>query len=762
MPALPVRTRAPRTRFLLRTVSVSVSVLLLAGALSAQSLSRLGGRVLDPQGRPVANATVVAVGPTSVPVVDESDSSGHFEFPTLPDGRYELTASAPGLVGETRGVMLSASTPLASTVDITLRVNAVTETLVISAAQIDQPLSRTADSVTIITGDDLDARQVTSLGVALSTVPGFTVARSGGPGTLTSIFPRGGDSDFTLVLVDGIRANAFGGGIDLSQVSVADIDRIEIVRGPQSALYGADAIGGVVQVITRQGGRPTASALLETGSRDTRRMQASTTGSFGRFRWQGGGDYFEDAGFTGVAPANGERVSNDDARARQGWVGAGWGGVSGTDVQSTFRYVDTERGAPGAYGSDPAGQFFGVDRVARGVTERRGGGIRIVHPWTGPASRVRQRLDVDFARYDLSFLSAFGLSESDTRRMHARVQTDAALGEGVGVSGGVEWLAESARNSFIQAAGSIVPVERRVIGTFGEVRWNTLERVGVQAGLRAEHITRDAFVVNGFSDHAVLSVNPKLAVSWLVSRSLPAAGARAWTRVRAAAGTGIRPPDVFEIAFTDNPELKPERSRSFEIGLTQTVASGAVQFEAATFVNEYDDLIVSVGSLRDVSRYRTDNVSNALSRGLELSAAWQGPHGLNARAAYTLLDTEIRAIDHTAQAPSPYKVGEALLRRPRHSGSLAVRWSAGRTSLFTNVDARGATLDAEPAFGPSGGLFINPGRTVIDAGGAVRAMRGVEVYARVMNVLNRDFEEVLGFPSPGRTAFVGVRFAARR
>ncbi len=726
-----------------------------ASSASASAQSSLGGRVVDPQGRPIAGATVVAVGATSAPVSATTDDQGRFEFGALADGRYDITASAPGMTGEARGITPGSGTAL----EIPLRLAAISETLVVSASQIDQPLSRTADSVTIITGHELESRQITTLGGALTTVPGFTVARTGGSGTLTSLFPRGGDSDFTLVLIDGIRANAFGGGADLSQVPLADVERVEVVRGPQSAIFGADAIGGVVQIITRQGGAPTAGAVLETGSRETRRLQASTTGTVRTLRWQAGADYFDDAGYTGDA-ANGERVANDDAQARHVWVGGGWHGRRGTDVQGTFRYVDTERGAPGPYGSDPAGRFFGVDRVARGNTERRAMGVRVVHPWTGPASRVRQRVEFDIADYDLGFLSPFGLSASETQRSHVRVQTDAALDAGIGISAGVEWLGESARSSFIQQGGVELPVERRVVGTFAEGRWNGHERVSVQAGMRVEHITREAFAVNGFANDVVTSINPKLSLSWLVSRSLP--GARTWTRVRAAAGTGIRPPDVFEIAFTDNPSLRPERSKSLEVGVTQALAAGAIQLDATMFFNQYDDLIVSVGSLRDVSRYQTDNVSNARARGVELSAAWQRANGFRARAAYTWLDTEIRAVDNSAQAPSPYRVGDALLRRPRHSGSVTLGWTHDRGSVFTTIDTRGEALDAEPSFGPSGGLYQNAGRTVADLGGTLRLVRSVEVFARALNLLNRDYEEVLGFPSPGRTAFVGVRVAARR
>lgn len=740
-------------------------MLMLAAPAFAQS--RAAGRVIDQQDRPVSGAVVVARGAAGSTVSVTSDASGSFAIDGLANGRYDFTGSAPGLFGEARGVDVASET---AAITIQLRVGTLAETLLVSASQVDQPLSRTADSVSVITGRELEARQITSLGAALRSVPGFSVTQSGGPGALTSLFPRGGDSDFTLVLVDGIRANAFGGGVDLSQVPVSDVERIEVVRGPQSAIYGADAIGGVVQIITRHGGQPSVAAQIEGGSRETRRLIAGTNGSTGAFRWQGGGDYFKDDGFDGVAPANGEHVTNDDAQERQGWVGAGWRGSRGTDIQGTFRYVDTDRGAPGPYGSDPANRFSGVDRVARGTTERRSGGVRLQHPWTGPASRVRQRVELDVADFDLDFFSSFGLSESETRRVHGRVQTDAALDAGVGLSGGVEWLTERARNTFITSNSVEVPVERRVIGTFGELRWNGVERLGVQAGVRAEHITRRTLPGDpspfsprpDFDEDAVTSVNPKVSVSWLASGSLPGEGARRWTRLHVAAGTGIRPPDAFEIAFTDNPNLKPERSRSVEGGVTQALAGGAVQLDATTFFNRYDDLIVSVGSLRDVSRYRTDNVSNARARGVELSAAWQGATRFGVRGSYTFLDTEILEVDGSAQAPSPYTPGDALLRRPRHQGAVTLQYTQTAWSAFAGLTARGDTLDAEPAFGPSGGLYDNPGYCVIDLGGSYRVTRGVEVFARVLNLFDRDYEEALGYPLPGRTAFGGVRIAAGR
>lgn len=744
----------PRLRTLASTLLVFISI--TATALA----SGLSGRVVDPDGRTVANAEVIVSGSIAAPLRARTDADGKFEL-RLNAGRYSVIATAPGLISDAMAIDV-ASEP--STIEIAMKISALSETLVVSAAQIDQPLSRTPDSVTVIDGREIAAKQQFTLSSALRSVPGLTLQQNGGPGTVTSLFTRGGESDFTLVLVDGIRANAFGGGLDLSQVPLEDIERVEVVRGPQSALYGSDAIGGVIQVITRSGGEPMARAQVETGSRDMRRAAAATTGEINGVRWQAGGQYFEDAGFTGIA-ANGETVSNDDGNQGEATASLGWRHASsGSDLQGSIRYLDTDRGSPGPYGSDPAGRYAGVNTVSRTATTRVGGGIRWMQPWFGASSRVRQRVEFDEADYDLHFTSAFGPSDGNSHRTHARVQTDVAASSMFGFSGGFEWLGERGSSTFITSGSPSVetPVERGVIGIFGEGRWNAGDRATITAGLRGERITRDALPGDplafqprpDFPEETVNSVNPKIAASYAVAEG---------TRVRGAFGTGIRPPDAFEIAYTDNSGLKPEHSKSAEFGVTQSAVKGAVQLDATAFFNDYTDLIISVGrTFSGVSRWRTDNISNARARGAELSAAWRINGHVDVRGNYTFLDTEILAVNGTTTAQSPYSVGDPLLRRPRHSGSFDATWTQGRASAFAQWQVRGETLDAEPAFGPTGGLYTNPGHSVVNLGGAWRPVKAVEIFARALNLFDRQYEEVLGYPAPRRTAYVGARFAVGR
>jgi outer membrane receptor protein involved in Fe transport len=284
--------------------------------------------------------------------------------------------------------------------------------------------------------------------------------------------------------------------------------------------------------------------------------------------------------------------------------------------------------------------------------------------------------------------------------------------------------------------------------------------VFVTTGLRVENIHRDAFALLPEDD--VVSVNPKAAIAWTVNP-----GVNNVTKLRASAATGIRPPGAFDIAFTDNPSLEPERSRSAEAAIEQSFAQGLVTAEAIGFWNAYDDLIVAVGSFRESSRYMTDNISNARSRGVELGLTTSHripthtPLLLRGRVGYTFVDSEILAVDRDRQAPPPFSVGDPLLRRPRHQLAIDVSAAAGRLSAFVSGGARSRVLDVEPSLGTFGGLHYANGFNVWNAGAAWRIRVG-EVYARVENLFDRTYEETLGFPALGRRATIGLRVAAGR
>ena len=744
-------------------VSLLWLVLLTVAAPHVRAADPIRGRVVDASGRTVAGARVIATGEGPLATV-VTDTRGEFVIDAPPRGRVNLRVTMDGF--RAASLTLDEKSPDVGT--ITLGISAISESVVVSASQVEVPLTEVTSSVTVIDRAEIETRQLHSVADALRTVPGMAVVATGGLGAVTSVFPRGGESNYTLVLIDGVPANSFGGDFDFGHLSTANVERIEVVRGPQSALFGSNAIGAVVRITSRRGGPPSAAFTFEGGRFGTSRLSASTAGSHQEFEWGASYDQLLSDGMNGELLDNGLTVENDDYTRRTGGGSAGWR-RGGSWVRGDLHHTEDERGFPGPFGSDPAGSYGGIELVSRGDNTRTVGGVAFFTPLS---QRIGLRGQTGFNRYDSDFASSFGPSSAFSRRWNGGAQLDAAVGHGLDVSAGIDLLGERAGSTFIRGAASQeIPVERSAAGYFAEGRWNSNERVFITAGLRVDDIRRDQLEESPdrFSPRPVLpkdtvvSVNPRIAGAWIVRST----GAD-YTKIRGAAGTGIRPPDGFELAFTDNPELKPERSRSAEVGVDQTFAGGHAVAEATVFTNHYDDLIVAVGSFSGSSRYQTDNISNARATGLELALTLRGRvmqwGGLDlaGRIGYTALDTEVLAVDQDDAAPPPFEVGQALLRRPAHSFFADASVTSGRVTAFVRGNGRTTTLDVEPSMGTFGGLFDAPGYNAWSTGATVRAAKYLDVYARLENIFNRTYEEAFGFPALGRRFTAGLRVAAGR
>lgn len=721
---------------------------------TAAHASPVSGRVVGPDGRPVPAATVLLAADGEPLRSTITDARGVFTI-DAPDRPFDLRVALPGFRGEVRGVEASAT----DVGDIRLVVSGVSESVVVSAAHVEIPLSETTSTVTILTGDELRRQQIVSVADALRLVPGMAVAATGGPGAVTGIFPRGGESNFTLVFVDDVPVTTFGGEFDFAHLTTNNVERIEIVRGPQSALFGSNAIGGVVRVVTRRGGAPAVNATVEAGSHETLRLAAAATGSAGRFEWSAAGEYLGSEGLNGQQVSSGLTVENDDYRRSSGSVAAGWRAGHAT-IRGLFSLSAYERGTPGPFGSNPVGAYTAIDTVSRGENTEATASVSATVPLT---SRIRSVTQLTHHRLESDFASSFGPSESSSRRTAVRSQVDFPLISGLEISSGFEFQRERAGSTFITDPVSFepVPIERTIAAAFAEGRWTRFTRISITAGARLDSVSRDAVV--GLPDDSLVSINPRAGLTWIV-RSTDGAT----TKVRGSAATGIRPPGAFDIAFTDNPSLKPERSVSAEAALEQTFARGQAMVEAIVFANEYDDLIVAVGSFRESSRYTTDNISNARARGLELGLtlghrfAAARPVNVRGRVAYTRLDSEILAVDRDDEAPPPFAVGDPLLRRPRHQFSAQVTAESGPLTAFLNGGARSRVLDVEPSLGTFGGLHYSAGFSTWNAGASVRIRRVGEVFGRIENLFDRQYEEALGFPAPGRRVSLGLRVAAGR
>ena len=454
------------------------------------------------------------------------------------------------------------------------------EAVVVAAAPVPRPRSESPASTTVVGSDAVKARQLETVADALRTTPGFAVGRNGGRGALTSVFPRGGESDYTLVLVDGIRVNNFGGGLDFSLLPLGDLDQIEIVRGPQSAIFGADAIGGVVHLTTRQGGQPTVSGQFEGGGQATVRGLGATRGTVGGlvvWRERRATTRATASPASRRPPARSSPTTTGSSRSPR----ATWNGRKSatTAVRADLRWLDAERGNPGPFGSNPIGAYTAVDRVSRGEDTQQQIGLHGRLPWgSSMAGRIQQRWQVTVADLDNRYHSPFGDSFFETRRTGAphadrrhAVADDGPHRRRRGLRRARTQHLHHRRG--LPGSPDRAPHLRRASG--GALRtWARAPAFSV--GLRADSIRRDA--LEGNPD----PFGPRPAFDQRVGDlGEPASGqalhrlagqrGAARTTVRASYGTGIRPPDAFELAFTDNPALQPERSRSADIGVSHVL-----------------------------------------------------------------------------------------------------------------------------------------------------------------------------------------------
>jgi outer membrane receptor protein involved in Fe transport len=325
---------------------------------------------------------------------------------------------------------------------------------------------------------------------------------------------------------------------------------------------------------------------------------------------------------------------------------------------------------------------------------------------------------------------------------------------------GFEYDREQYKDTFVASPTGIpFDLPRDTYAFFAENRWNPGARWFLSTGVRVDSIqTGDlpADEVNAgrpfIPATSVTQVDPRISVAYVARQS--SSGLFGITRIHSSFGTGIRPPDGFELGFTDNPQLKPERSISADAGVEQRFLNDKAVIDVTYFYNRYKDQIVTLGgSFSGLSPFSSANLAKSRAYGIESSLRLRPARSLEVMAEYTWLNTAVLALDGTTGVQLPFFVGEPLLRRPRSSAGYDITWTHGRLMLNSNASIRGAVLDLEPndgtftcTFEPQC-VFRNHGYVDANAGFAYHLPRGIEIYGRLNNFLNQKYEESFGFPA---------------
>lgn len=780
---------AHRIIFLLVSLVFACAIFAQENSPRIEHLTPGPSRIIDSDEQPIPGARIKVRNQNGV-ILRElvANERGEFFVPTLPSGEYQLIPEVAGLVEANPPTKFqSDGRTIFGQFTMKMKVAAIQDSILVSATRTENNLSTTAASAYIVTAKDLARSQHVNVLEALRASPGVAVMQTSRRGGVTSLFVRGGESDYTKVFIDGIPINDAGGAFDLSDLTIDNAQQIELVRGASSALYGSDAMSGVLQFITRRGTSsiPELELSAEGGSFAFNRQAARIAGANSGF------DYL--LGFSHLR-TNG-RDRNDDYQNRIGSANFGYRFNERTSLRLLARSENSGLGVPGA----TARYFPDPDERAR--RRRIATGLRFTKQttknWHQSLSFVyaeNNQLGLDPAAQDLTkpntppdtnfafndFVSFFN---NHQKRRGLRYQSDLVLPHNNLLSAGLEYEKENAVFDTGFAGRNRVTPERNNLGVFIQDQFFAGSRVVLTAGLRVENNQTElpanfAAVLKSLGSAPFTGqvgygtkAAPKLAGLFVVNKGNDAIGA---TKLRASYGEGIKAATLVEAFspnsfFLGNPGLKPERARSFDFGIEQLFAQDRVRVEATYFDNRFRDQIAYVGDpatfggpIKTAQGVLTSFINNdrARARGLELSAALRPKRQLSLSGQYTLTDSKLIAaadvIDFVTLRliPNP-EVGAPLLRRPKHAGAFNIAWVGEHFDVNLNAFFIGRRRDIDPV--TFSRLVYNQGFSKVDLAGGYQLNTRMTIFARIENLLNQNYQEVLGYPAYRLTFSAGLR-----
>ena len=619
-------------------------------------------------------------------------------------------------------------------------------TVVISASKVPRPASTLTQAVTVIYGDDLRARGVTRVSDALREVPGAMLVQSGSYGAVTSLFLRGGESRYTKVLIDGVPVNASGGFFDFSHLTTDNIERIEIVRGPASVLYGADAVSGIVQIFTRRGsGRPRASVGTRAGTYRSFDVDADASGGSPLGAFSLGAARHSTRG---ILPFNNQYRNGTLSSAIDLARGAAG------DAKLSARYTEAEFHYPTDFTGQPvdSNSFRTQHRLTVGLDAGRN-----LSPWA-QARLLAGSNEVSDLTDDIA--TPFGGSAPEHSAFRSR---------------GYRRNAEGRLSLFLPTTATLT-----VGASYEREHENSSNASGPVGGATTQTDSFDASRHN-IAYYSELLGNPGDRFSYTLSGRLDdnsdyhrfatyrigaSGGIVPALRLRASLSTAFNAPAFNELRPTlytvGSPDLRPERIRSGEIGIATSFSPELVRLGVNYFTQRFSDLIQYVNGGPPSYKGSYANLTGASSNGYEAELAVTPPGSWRGNASYTIVDP------HVTQVPPSYQggdnVGDALIRRPSHSGSLVVTYARPASmSAGVALNFVGKRADLDFAQFPSPRVTL-PAYTKIDLSVDVpvaSTTRGaVTLTARLENAFNKRYEDVLHFAAPGRTILLGARASA--
>ena len=596
------------------------------------------------------------------------------------------------------------------------------EKVIVTAEREIENIRSIGSSVSLITSEEITASGARWLIDVLQFAPGVNVVRSGPAGSLAQVFIRGSNTSHTLFLIDGVKVNSpTTGAYDISriQLSADQIDRIEIVRGPQSSLYGSQAIGGVINVITRRGSGSGAWGVeADGGSYSTSRFSTWGSGQTSSVRLVGGISYFDSGGFSSANEANGH--SEPDSYKNLSYNGRVDYGLDRGMVASAFiRGFDTDVDFDGFdFVEGPVDNLVNLqtstETVAGGTVGYRGADIHsTVEISTSVAGLTTDTPEDFFTGFELN---------SSIREVDWQNGIDLP-GEQTLVTG-LEYRREQATSLSRSGFGEDLFSEKvDFIGVYVQDRIRLADRAWVTGGVR-------------FEDHSTFG-------SKWTGRATATIDVNELVRVHGSMGSGFKAPTLNDLYFPgfSNPNLEPEESVGFDLGIDTFVPFSQVRFDVTFFYNDISKLIEF-----DFVSGRPENLGDVITVGAEVGGEYTPNETLTLSGNYTLTDATSANVD-----------GQ-LIRRPRHQGGIRVTVRPDESLHFwSEVRVKGKSFDN----GAKGRERLD-GFVIVNLAVNYQLLNALSVRTRIDNLLDTDYEEVLGFGTVGLSGYFGVTLTLSR
>lgn len=618
----------------------------------------------------------------------------------------------------------------------------IMEEIVVTATRTETPYKEVASSLTVITKEEIENKQQTLLLDFLRTVPALDVAQSGGPGKTTSVFIRGAKSEHTLVLIDGIEANdpiSPSRSFDFATLTTDNVERIEILRGPQSTLYGSDAIAGVINIITKKGvGKPRFSLSTEAGSFSTFNNSAGVSGGGEWINYSLNLSRFITDGISAAKKSDGN-IEKDGYASTSLSARMGITPYKNSGIDVILRYLDTSANIDnfgGTGGDDPnnvqdSEQLY-VRAEARFLSvknlweQKFGFSLTDLNRSTKndfdaahPNDMLRDSYDGTMFKFDWQNNIYLNVNNTLTFGMETEEEKASSEFYSEGIYGPFTSIFEehSARTN-----GYYVQDQMKIRGS-----------IFVTAGLRIDANSK-------FGTETTYRIAPAFLLN------------RTGTKIKATYGTGFKSPSLFQLySQYGNEELSPEKSRAWDIGLEQYLLGEKAGFGITYFHSDFGNLIdYDFGT----STYK--NLAEVESGGVELSAFAQNVFGFDLQANYTYTSTKEKT------------TGEALLRRPKNKLGLNLNYqiSAIGRSASGGIERCNVNLEVI-AVGKRDDIFISPDFTttrvnldkyvLFNLAAAYDITGNFQIFSRIDNLFDTKYEEILGYGTYGLSAYAGLK-----